>query len=547
MSTFNLYAPVAAGRLPAHLVAICGSGTLANPLFAMLGVPMPPGVARLRAGDHNAILIYLRDGGDVDARTGEHDETMLMIASAHGHVRIVEVCLSQGANVKLAASDGTTALHRASLYARVPIVCRLLEAQADPNALSKLGYTPLFDVATGGSTDPLPAGDGSPGMPLPAAVRDAEHVKCIKILLDANASINFEAGGGVTPVMAAAAKGRTSVVIGMLEAGVDPTYRNRFGLDVISVAHCHNQLSCAQAIKAFKASALAEQDASRRADAFASRGLAWRRVQVVGLSAKPELNGLCGSASTFHSSSGRVEVMLDNLFGEIRYNHGKAVGPSILVRPANLQPVSSPPAGANGAIERFIFQTSSERYRCAKNAFINFQEKFLPTLAVMSWPNMWPAPPGNTILGGAGAKIAMEVAELEIPTELMPEDLVDDVELVHQLWLYKGALREPEAIIIPAEACPPKVEIGRIGNVPTELIDLVKPGLYDPEAQREVVAPGGFTRAEFVAAIALHLQKTHYGMAPATTGVGSPSYAGALLMSRWSSRLRRPCRHDHLR
>ena len=175
------------------------------------------------AGAANIIETWLSDeGGAVDALTYPHKETMLMLASAHGHEKIVELCLVRGANVNLEAADGYTALHRAVMYARTRIVRLLIRNNGDVTAISHAGHNSvLSELCHGGSTDPPPSGNGLPGQPLPAAVRDVEHVNLIKVLVDAKASIDHRDHQGITPLMHAASKGRTSIVRAMLAVGAN--------------------------------------------------------------------------------------------------------------------------------------------------------------------------------------------------------------------------------------------------------------------------------------------------------------------------------------
>ena len=56
------------------------------------------------------------------------------------------------------------------------------------------------------------------------------------------------------------------------------------------------------------------------------------RVQIGGLSAKPELNGKCGRTTAYNREKGRFAVAIEG-------------GPSMLLKPANLTAVHDPDAG----------------------------------------------------------------------------------------------------------------------------------------------------------------------------------------------------------
>ena len=62
------------------------------------------------------------------------------------------------------------------------------------------------------------------------------------------------------------------------------------------------------------------------------RSLMHTRVQIGGLSAKPELNGKCGRTTAYNREKGRFAVAIEG-------------GPSMLLKPANLTAVHDPDAG----------------------------------------------------------------------------------------------------------------------------------------------------------------------------------------------------------
>mgnify|MGYP001493400274 CR=1 FL=1 len=69
-------------------------GVITNFMAGIFGV-VPPA-----AGAEQCIARWLYGGGDVDARCSwHHNDTMLMLASAHGHVEIVKVLLRHRATL----------------------------------------------------------------------------------------------------------------------------------------------------------------------------------------------------------------------------------------------------------------------------------------------------------------------------------------------------------------------------------------------------------------------------------------------------------------
>ena len=77
------------------------------------GLPVAEAVfaAALHAGDAQAVTAWLDEGGGVDARCAErNDTTLLMAAALGGQEAVVQMLLQCGASVNLQASFGQTAL-----------------------------------------------------------------------------------------------------------------------------------------------------------------------------------------------------------------------------------------------------------------------------------------------------------------------------------------------------------------------------------------------------------------------------------------------------
>lgn len=72
--------------------------------------------------------------------------TPLLIASANGHERVVEILLEQGADVTLRDERECTALHHAAQSGHAAIVDSLIKAGCDLNARDKNEWTPLMNA-----------------------------------------------------------------------------------------------------------------------------------------------------------------------------------------------------------------------------------------------------------------------------------------------------------------------------------------------------------------------------------------------------------------
>jgi ankyrin repeat protein len=70
----------------------------------------------------------------------------LLIACANGHEKIIEILLSQGADIALRDERECTVLHHAAQSGRENIVKMLIKAGCDINALDKNHWTPLMNA-----------------------------------------------------------------------------------------------------------------------------------------------------------------------------------------------------------------------------------------------------------------------------------------------------------------------------------------------------------------------------------------------------------------
>jgi len=102
-------------------------------------------VVAANAGASNAVAAWLNEGGGVDARCAEQDNTTLLMAAADGgHEATVRMLLQRGASVDLQNSYGGTALMYAALKGNTTIVQALLDAKADASLQATDGSTALM-------------------------------------------------------------------------------------------------------------------------------------------------------------------------------------------------------------------------------------------------------------------------------------------------------------------------------------------------------------------------------------------------------------------
>jgi ankyrin repeat protein len=151
------------------------------------------------AGDAEAVLRLLKQGGDVNGAQGD-GMTALHWAAMRGDAALAETLLYAGANVRATTRlGGYTPLHLAGQTGRRAVVEVLAGRGADVNARATTGATPLMLAASSGNTETLQ----------PLLERGA----------DANAA---ESANGETALMFGAAADRVEAVRLLLTHGAKP-------------------------------------------------------------------------------------------------------------------------------------------------------------------------------------------------------------------------------------------------------------------------------------------------------------------------------------
>ena len=125
-------------------------------------------------------------------------------AARDGERAPVTELIEQGADVNLAATDGSTALLWAAYHHDAEMAQALLAAGADPDVPNNFGVTPLLQASRTGD----------------AAV--------MEVLLDGGADITLSHTEGLTPLIAAAGTGRPETVRLLLDRGADPNEADSF-------------------------------------------------------------------------------------------------------------------------------------------------------------------------------------------------------------------------------------------------------------------------------------------------------------------------------
>ncbi|MHA6476125.1 ankyrin repeat domain-containing protein [Stutzerimonas sp. KH-1] len=105
-----------------------------------------------RNGDSSRLDQLLGQGMPPNLRNHAGD-SLLMLASYHGHLAATRVLLEHGADVESRCEDGKTALMMAAMFNRTAIVTHLLALGADPHARDASGATALTAARLMGAVD----------------------------------------------------------------------------------------------------------------------------------------------------------------------------------------------------------------------------------------------------------------------------------------------------------------------------------------------------------------------------------------------------------
>jgi ankyrin repeat protein len=159
----------------------------------------------------------------------------LLDAAKRGDVAAVRQALKEGADPNFAQGDGLTALHLAAEAGQLEVTKVLLAARANVHAKTRIGaYTPLHLAAGAGHVDVVTAlleagadaraATTSSGVtPLHLAAKALNGDAAVRALLQKGADVNARERSDQTPLMFAAAAGRTVSVKVLVEFGADPS------------------------------------------------------------------------------------------------------------------------------------------------------------------------------------------------------------------------------------------------------------------------------------------------------------------------------------
>ena len=138
-------------------------------------------------------------------------------------------------------------------------------------------------------------------------------VRLLPMIVAAGGDVNAKNRAGRTAIMEPTMGNRNDAVEALMKLGADPRIQDPAGYSAMSVCSLNPQAS--KLFNAYVKAQLALKTMPSLVDA-ASGGLTGRRVTLVGLQSRPELNGLSCFAGQFDKEAGRYEMTLEADGGE---------------------------------------------------------------------------------------------------------------------------------------------------------------------------------------------------------------------------------------
>ena len=167
----------------------------------------PPLLEAVRADSLQMISALIWGGASVtpDSMIAAH---AICAAARKGSIELVSKLLSLGVMIDAATSHGCTALHAACEYGEETMVLHLLRANTNTCATTSYGDTALHMIV----------------QHMDSGRNNFEHLICA--LIDAGADINAMSNEGVTPLMLVVASGSAVLTSTLLEHGADISPQN---------------------------------------------------------------------------------------------------------------------------------------------------------------------------------------------------------------------------------------------------------------------------------------------------------------------------------
>lgn len=175
-------------------------------------------------GNTDEIKRLVADGADINGQ-GKEKMTVLVWAILHEDKKAFQFLLENGAdpNIQMTESsltsdgltDGNSAVSLAAMHEDVWYLEQALRHGGNPNVFNPVkSVTAIFQCIK---------------------LYDSNHTRLehLALMIQAKADLNARDKNGLTPMMVAAMANRYDMVYAMLEAGADPTLKNKWGYTIL--------------------------------------------------------------------------------------------------------------------------------------------------------------------------------------------------------------------------------------------------------------------------------------------------------------------------
>ncbi|KAI4454805.1 ankyrin repeat-containing [Holotrichia oblita] len=199
-------------------------------------------------GGHTALVNSFLDKYNAPCDQRPHDgKTALRLAALEGHYDVVQILLSNGADINSKDADGRSTLYVLSLDNRLAMAKYFLQQGSDVETRDlEQGRTPLHVSAWQGHTEMVSllltcgrAQVDACDLENRTALHSASwqgHSDIVKLLLEHGAVPDHTCNQGATALGIAAQEGHETCVVALLEHGADPNHSDACGRNALRVA-----------------------------------------------------------------------------------------------------------------------------------------------------------------------------------------------------------------------------------------------------------------------------------------------------------------------